>query len=48
VAIYTQTADIETEINGYLTYDRKVEKNGLHLPAPGSPGTLPGDDRVKK
>jgi len=26
VAIYTQTSDIETEINGYLTYDRKVEK----------------------
>ena len=26
VAIYTQTTDIETEINGYLTYDRKVEK----------------------
>jgi len=25
-AIYTQTTDIETEINGYLTYDRKVEK----------------------
>ena len=26
VVIYTQTTDIETEINGYLTYDRKVEK----------------------
>lgn len=26
VAIYTQTSDIETEINGFLTYDRKVEK----------------------
>ncbi|HOZ38924.1 MAG TPA: glycoside hydrolase family 2 TIM barrel-domain containing protein [Anaerolineaceae bacterium] len=26
VTIYTQTTDIETEINGYLTYDRKVEK----------------------
>ncbi len=25
-AIYTQTTDVETEINGYLTYDRKVEK----------------------
>ncbi|MFA5612472.1 MAG: hypothetical protein WDA04_06405, partial [Anaerolineaceae bacterium] len=25
-AIYTQTTDIETEINGFLTYDRKVEK----------------------
>lgn len=25
-AIYTQTTDVETEINGYLTYDRRVEK----------------------
>jgi beta-galactosidase/beta-glucuronidase len=25
-AIYTQTSDIETEINGFLSYDRKVEK----------------------
>lgn len=25
-AVYTQTADVEIEINGYLTYDRKVEK----------------------
>ncbi len=25
-AIYTQTTDVETEFNGYLTYDRKVEK----------------------
>jgi hypothetical protein len=26
VAIYTQTTDVEHEINGFLTYDRKVEK----------------------
>jgi len=25
-AIYTQTTDVEIEINGFLTYDRKVEK----------------------
>lgn len=25
-AIYTETTDVEIEINGYLTYDRKVEK----------------------
>jgi len=25
-AIYTQTTDVETEVNGFLTYDRKVEK----------------------
>ena len=26
VAIYTQTTDVEIEINGYLTYDRQMEK----------------------
>ncbi len=25
-AVYTQTTDVEIEINGYLTYDRRVEK----------------------
>ncbi|MCW3059130.1 MAG: glycoside hydrolase family 2 sugar binding protein, partial [Capsulimonas sp.] len=25
-AIYTQTTDVEHEVNGFLTYDRKVEK----------------------
>ena len=25
-AIYTQTTDVESEVNGYLTYDRRVEK----------------------
>jgi beta-galactosidase/beta-glucuronidase len=25
-AIYTQTADVEIEVNGYVTYDREVEK----------------------
>jgi len=25
-AIYTQTTDVETELNGFLTYDRAVEK----------------------
>ena len=25
-AIYTQTTDVEIEINGYLTYDRMMEK----------------------
>lgn len=25
-AIYTQTSDVEHEVNGFLTYDRKVEK----------------------
>jgi len=30
-AIYTQTTDVETEINGYLTYDREVEKMDANL-----------------
>ena len=25
-AVYTQTTDVEIEVNGYLTYDRQVEK----------------------
>jgi beta-galactosidase/beta-glucuronidase len=25
-AVYTQTADVEIEVNGYVTYDREVEK----------------------
>ena len=25
-AIYTQTTDVEHEVNGFLTYDRKFEK----------------------
>ena len=25
-AIYTETSDVEIEINGFLTYDRRVEK----------------------
>ena len=28
-AVYTQTVDVETEINGFLTYDRKVLKMDL-------------------
>ncbi len=30
-AIYTQTTDVETEVNGYLTYDRQVEKMDLEV-----------------
>ena len=28
-AVYTQTTDVETEVNGFLTYDRKVHKMEL-------------------
>ena len=27
--IYTQTTDVEIEVNGYVTYDREVEKMDL-------------------
>lgn len=33
-AIYTQTTDVEIEINGYLTYDREVEKMPVEQLAP--------------
>ena len=28
-AVYTQTTDVETEVNGFLTYDRKMLKMDL-------------------
>ena len=30
-AVYTQTIDVEIEINGYLTNDRKMEKMGVDM-----------------
>lgn len=43
-AIYTQTSDVEVEVNGLMTYEREVVKmdldrivegaNKLHFPAP--------------
>jgi hypothetical protein len=27
--VYTQTTDVETETNGLMTYDRKVDKMGF-------------------
>jgi hypothetical protein len=32
-AIYTQTTDVENEVNGYMTYDRKLEKMDLGMVA---------------
>jgi len=29
-AVYTEITDVETELNGLYTYDRKVRKSGLH------------------
>ncbi|MBQ2401794.1 MAG: glycoside hydrolase family 2, partial [Lachnospiraceae bacterium] len=28
-AIYTQTSDIEEEVNGIMTYDREIDKLGM-------------------
>lgn len=28
-AVYTQTTDVENEVNGFLTYDRRVVKPDL-------------------
>lgn len=28
-SVYTQTTDVETETNGLMTYDRKVDKMGF-------------------
>jgi beta-galactosidase/beta-glucuronidase len=30
-AVYTQTTDVETEVNGFLTYDRKVTKMDMDI-----------------
>jgi len=30
-AVYTQTVDVEKEVNGFLTYDRKVNKIDLDI-----------------
>ncbi len=55
-AVYTQTTDYGTEVNGFLTYDRKVNKMGaentakinrlLYLPMPKQTVVLP-DSRSK-
>ena len=39
-AIYTQTTDVEHEINGLVTYDRKVEKMDLEKMDSESPFRL--------
>jgi len=39
--IYTQTTDVETETNGLLTYDRKVDKMGFANVAKANTGITP-------
>ncbi|TFH34376.1 MAG: glycoside hydrolase family 2, partial [Bacteroidia bacterium] len=39
--IYTQTTDVETETNGLLTYDRKVDKMGFQNVSKANKGSLP-------
>jgi len=39
--IYTQTTDVETETNGLLTYDRKVDKMGYQNVSNANKGSLP-------
>jgi len=39
--IYTQTTDVETETNGLMTYDRKVDKMGAENVAKANLGILP-------
>jgi hypothetical protein len=50
-AVYTQTTDVEVEVNGYLTYDREVQKidtaklkewhDALHGPPPVTTDLVP-------
>ena len=49
-AIYTQTTDVENEVNGYLSYDRRLEKMDLRTVADRNraviaAGTDPSDRR---
>jgi hypothetical protein len=37
-AVYTQTTDVEVEINGLMTYDREVVKMGLDKVAAANHG----------
>ncbi len=39
--IYTQTTDVETETNGLMTYDRKIDKMGAASVAKANAGVIP-------
>jgi hypothetical protein len=42
-AVYTETTDVEIEINGFLTYDRKVEKMDARVLRSAHEGLIKGD-----
>jgi hypothetical protein len=45
-AVYTQTTDVETEVNGLMTYDREVTKLSPTLASDASHDKLPSPPRV--
>ena len=45
-AVYTQTTDVETEVNGLMTYDREITKLNPSLAADVSHDRLPSPPRV--
>jgi hypothetical protein len=53
-AIYTQTTDVENEVNGFLTYDRRVMKPDLETVAARNKTVIeagsarPGGSRVPR
>ena len=42
MAVYTQITDVEHEVNGFLTYDRKVEKMDFGRMRHGQSGSHTG------
>jgi hypothetical protein len=40
-AVYTQTTDVEIEVNGLMTYDREVLKLDPKVAAPVNRGRMP-------
>ena len=48
VAIYTQTTDVEHEVNGVLTYDRAVEKMDLERIKSANQGVIKESYKLKR
>jgi hypothetical protein len=45
-AIYTQTTDVENEVNGYLSYDRRLEKMDLRTVAQRSRAVIAAGSQI--